>query len=165
MLATNQTLDYLEDQEELLKTYKEQHSVERGFRFIKDPNIVASSFFVQKPERVAALLFVMTTCLLVYSALEYRIRQNLKKENKTIPDQKGKPAQNPTARWVFLAFCRHPCPDITRWEKFDLKPQRRAPEYSRSALLLEFLFLIFERRGAEDAILVEKKVEGEKKAR
>ena len=88
----------------MLQTYKEQHSVERGFRFIKDPNIVASSFFVKKPERVAALLFVMTTCLLVYSALEYRIRQSLQKENKSVPDQKGKPTQSPTARWVFQLF-------------------------------------------------------------
>lgn len=104
ILATNQSISGTEQQEELLKTYKEQHSVERGFRFIKDPNIVASSFFVQKPERVAALLFVMTTCLLVYSALEYRIRQNLEKENKTVPDQKGNPTRTPTTRWVFQLF-------------------------------------------------------------
>jgi transposase len=88
----------------LLKTYKEQHSVERGFRFIKDPNIVASSFFVRKPQRVAALAFVMTMCLLVYSALEYRMRQALQKGNVTIPDQKGLPTANPTTRWVFQLF-------------------------------------------------------------
>jgi transposase len=104
VLATNQVLDYLDDQEALLRTYKEQHSVERGFRFIKDPNVVASSFFVKKPERVAALLFVMATCLLVYSALEYRIRKALKENDKSVPDQKGKPTQNPTARWVFQLF-------------------------------------------------------------
>ncbi len=61
-------------------------------------------FYVQKPERVAALLFVMAACLLVYGALEYRIRQSLKKEDKSVPDQKGKPTQNPTARWVFQLF-------------------------------------------------------------
>jgi len=47
VLATNQTLEYLEDEEELLRTYKAQQSVERSFRFIKDPYIVASSFFVK----------------------------------------------------------------------------------------------------------------------
>jgi transposase len=104
VLATNQSIDTLEQHQELLHTYKEQHSVERGFRFIKDPNIVASSFYVQKPERVAALLFVMTSCLLVYAALEYRIRQSLEKENETVPDQKGKPTKTPTARWVFQLF-------------------------------------------------------------
>ena len=104
VIATNQVIEDLEEQEALLRTYKEQQSVERGFRFIKDPNVVASSFFVKKPERVAALLFVMATCLLVYSALEYRIRQALEKENESVPDQKGKPTQTPTARWVFQLF-------------------------------------------------------------
>ena len=104
ILATNQEIDSTKEEAELLQTYKEQHSVERGFRFIKDPNIVASSFYVKKPERVEALLFVMATCLLVYSALEYRIRQALKKEDKSVPDQKGKPTRKPTARWVFQLF-------------------------------------------------------------
>ena len=72
--------------------------------FIKAPNVVASSFFVQKPERVAALAFVMTCCLLVYTALEYRIRKALEKENKTIPDQKNKPTQKLTTRWIFQLF-------------------------------------------------------------
>lgn len=104
ILATNQQVNGAAEEEQLLRVYKEQHSVERGFRFIKDPNVVASSFFVQKPERVAALAFVMTCCLLVYTALEYRIRKALEKENKTIPDQKNKPTQKPTTRWVFQLF-------------------------------------------------------------
>jgi transposase len=104
IIATNQEIDTLEQQEALLNTYKAQHNVERGFRFIKDPSIVASSFFVQKPERVEALLFVMTSCLLVYAALEHRIRKALKTEKKTVPDQKGKATDNPTARWIFELF-------------------------------------------------------------
>jgi transposase len=51
-----------------------------------------------------ALLMVMTVCLLVYAALEYRIRQALKEHAATFPDQKGQPIQNPTARWVFHYF-------------------------------------------------------------
>ena len=51
-----------------------------------------------------ALLMVMTLCLLVYAALEYRIRKALKDHGATFPDQKGKPTQNPTARWVFHYF-------------------------------------------------------------
>ena len=78
--------------------------MEKGFRFIKDPSVVASSFYVQKPERVEALMFVMTTYLAVYSVLEHRVRQILQKAKKTIPDQKGKATANPTARWVFQFF-------------------------------------------------------------
>jgi len=34
--------------------------------------------YLKKPERIMALLMVMTVCLLVYAALEYRIRKALK---------------------------------------------------------------------------------------
>ena len=51
-----------------------------------------------------ALLMVMTVCLLVYAALEYRIRQALQRQQETFPDQKGRQIPNPTARWVFHAF-------------------------------------------------------------
>jgi transposase len=51
-----------------------------------------------------ALLMVMTVCLLVYAALEYRIRQALQSQHETFPDQKGRPSQQPTARWVFHVF-------------------------------------------------------------
>lgn len=47
---------------------------------------------------------VMTVCLLVYAALEYRIRNALKDNEATFPDQKGKRSQHPTARWVFHYF-------------------------------------------------------------
>jgi transposase len=33
---------------ELIQTYKDQHSVERGFSFLKDPLFLASSVFVKK---------------------------------------------------------------------------------------------------------------------
>ena len=42
-----------------------------------------------------ALLMVMTVCLLVYAALEYRIRQALRSQHETFPDQKGRPIQHP----------------------------------------------------------------------
>jgi len=42
--------------------------------------------------------------LLVYAALEYRIRTALKDTGATFPDQKGRRIQNPTARWVFHSF-------------------------------------------------------------
>jgi hypothetical protein len=51
-----------------------------------------------------ALLMIMTVCLLVYAALEYRIRKVLKAQQATFPNQKGQPIQHPTARWVFQYF-------------------------------------------------------------
>lgn len=51
-----------------------------------------------------ALMMVMTVCLLVYAALEYKIRNTLKDNKSSLPDQKGKATQTPTARWVFKLF-------------------------------------------------------------
>jgi hypothetical protein len=51
-----------------------------------------------------ALLMGMTIWLLVSAAVEYRIRKALIDHDATFPTQKGKPMQNPTARWVFY-YC------------------------------------------------------------
>jgi transposase len=104
ILATNELDDNQLSPQQVLEGYKGQKHAERGFRFLKDPQFLASSLYLKKPERIMALLMVMTVCLLVYAALEYRIRKGLKDHEATFPDQKGKRIQNPTARWVFHYF-------------------------------------------------------------
>jgi transposase len=104
ILATNELDETQLPPQEVLQGYKGQVQAERGFRFLKDPQFFASSLYLKKPERIMALLMVMTVCLLVYAALEYRIRQELKDHEATFPDQKGKRIQHPTARWVFHYF-------------------------------------------------------------
>ncbi len=49
-------------------------------------------------------MMVMTLCLLVYAALEYRIRGALKAYDTTFPDQKDEATIAPSARWVFQYF-------------------------------------------------------------
>jgi transposase len=104
ILATNELDTTQLPPQELLTGYKGQVHVERGFRFLKDPQFLASSLYLKKPERIMALLMVMTACLLVYAALEYRIRKALNDQAATFPDQRGKRIQHPTARWVFHYF-------------------------------------------------------------
>ena len=104
ILATNELDEGQLSSQAVLDGYKGQARAERGFRFLKDPQFLASSLYLKKPERIMALLMVMTVCLLVYAALEYRIRTALKEHGATFPDQKGKRIQNPTARWVFHYF-------------------------------------------------------------
>lgn len=104
LLATNELDATQLTPQELLEGYKGQGHAERGFRFLKDPHFLASSLYLKKPARIMALLMVMTVCLLVYAALEYRIRQALKDHAATFPDQKGKRIHNPTARWVLQYF-------------------------------------------------------------
>jgi len=84
---------------EVLGRYKDQtRTVERGFRFLKDPLFFTSSTFLKRPERVMAL------ALLVYTLGEWELRRKLLENQASLPDQKGKPTQRPTLRWVFQLF-------------------------------------------------------------
>ena len=104
VLATNDPDTDRLNTAELLKTYKSQQQVERGFRFLKSPDFLVSSLYLKKPERIEALLMVMTLCLMVYAAIQHRVRHELKRQSRTFPDMKKKPAQNPTGRWVLFCF-------------------------------------------------------------
>ena len=86
---------------EVFSAYKNQSTVERGFRFLKDPLFFTSSLFVKKPSRVEGLLMVMVLSLLVYSIAERRMRNILKKSKETLPNQIGQQTKTPTLRWVF----------------------------------------------------------------
>jgi transposase len=104
ILASNELDEQALADPELLAGYQGQAHAERGFRFLKDPLFLADSLFLKSPKRIMALMMVMTLCLLVYAALQHRIRQSLSTFEQSFPDQKGKPSQKPTARWVFQAF-------------------------------------------------------------
>ena len=101
ILATNELDAGQLSAQAVLDGYTGQARADRGFRFIKAPQFLASSLDLTKSQRIMALLMVMTLCLLVYAALEYRIRTALKEHGATFPDQKGHRIQYPTARWVF----------------------------------------------------------------
>jgi transposase len=91
--------------ETILTAYKAQGaSVERGFRFLKDPMFFASSLFLEKPERIMALLMVMCLSLLVYALAERALRNELAQRDESIPNQVGKPTQRPTMRRIFQVF-------------------------------------------------------------
>ena len=101
ILATND--DKMSD-EDILKTYKDQQSVERGFRFLKDPLFFAHSIFLKNESRIIALVMVMGLALMIYSIAQRKLREALLKENQAIPDQTGKPTKKPTMRRVFQVF-------------------------------------------------------------
>ena len=104
ILAMNELDEGQLSSQAVLDGYKGQAQAEREFRFLKDPQFLASSLYLKKPQRIMALLMVMMVCLLIYAALEYRIRTALKDTGATFPDQKGRRIQNPTVRWVFHYF-------------------------------------------------------------
>lgn len=103
ILATNDCGDNL-SMLDMLTNYKSQQAVERGFRFLKSPDFLVSSLYLKNPERIEALLMIMTCCLMIYAALEHLIRRELVTKNLFFPDMKKKPTQKPTAKWVFWCF-------------------------------------------------------------
>ena len=65
---------------------------------------MANTLFLKSPKRIMALMMIMTLCLLVYGALEYRVRQTLQQHQQTFPTQLGTTSAKPSARWVFQFF-------------------------------------------------------------
>lgn len=88
--------------EAVIEAYKNQNaSVERGFRFLKDPQFFVSSFFLKKPARIMALLMIMALSLLVYSVTQKHLRKQLIEKDEALPNQINDPIKNPTMRWIF----------------------------------------------------------------
>ena len=86
----------------IITAYKNQNNtVEKGFRFLKDPLMFTSSLFVKKPERIMGLLMVMTLALLVYAIAQRRLHKVLEELQETIPNQIRKETSKPTLRWIF----------------------------------------------------------------
>ena len=105
IIATNELNAHNLPAAAMLENYTAQGvSVERGFRFLKDPMFFAHSLFLKNPARIMALIMIMGLALLIFALGERQLRQALKQNNETIPDQKGKPTQTPTLRWVFQIF-------------------------------------------------------------
>ena len=105
IIATNELDKDRITPRQLLEVYKAQNiSVERGFRFLKDPMFYAESLYLKSPKRIMALIMIMTLSLLVYSLAERKLRKALAAQDRTIGDQKRRPTKTPTIRWVFQKF-------------------------------------------------------------
>ena len=101
ILATNQMDEELLSDQDILVKYKGLSSVEKGFRFLKDPWFMIDKFFIKTPNRIAALMAVMSLMLMIYNLGEYRLRKALKEQKTTLPNQLKKEISNPTLRWIF----------------------------------------------------------------
>ena len=104
ILATNLVDEDKLEPAEILRNYKNQQSSERGFRFLKDPLFFADSFFVENPERIETMLFLMSLCLLVYNLGQRELRNSLKRAKAFVKTQVGKLTNRPTLRWIFQCF-------------------------------------------------------------
>jgi transposase len=94
ILGTNDVDNAELTAEVMLSTYcVEQQKVERGFRFLKSDEFHLDPIDLKRPSRIDALM--------VYNATEYQMREAMKAQEITLPNQKGKQVARPTLRWVF----------------------------------------------------------------
>ena len=100
ILASNQLDPLLLSNAEMLTQYKEQSTVESGFKFIKDNAFELDSVFLKSSSWIGALMMVMTLCLMVYNFAQYHLRECLKAHEDVLPNQVGKPVQKPTMKWI-----------------------------------------------------------------
>lgn len=89
--------------ERVLREYKEQQVVERRFPVLKDPNRVGP-VYLDRPERVEALGYVLLMALLVYSLIERRAREALKNADEPMQLSGGPTSFRPTGRRVLERF-------------------------------------------------------------
>ena len=75
ILATNELAQEKLTDSNVLGQYKEQSSIEGGFRFIKNPTFELDSVFLKTPERIGALMMIMTLCLMVYNVAQHQLRR------------------------------------------------------------------------------------------
>jgi transposase len=104
LIATNELDSTRLTSQELLQNYKGQQSVERGFRFLKEPAFMTSSVFLKSQKRIVALAMVMCLCLLVYMIAQRYLRHRLEQAKASVPNQLGKATRTPTMRWIFQLF-------------------------------------------------------------
>jgi transposase len=88
---------------EIVRAYRDQtRTVERGFRWIKNPAAI-HPVWLEKRERIAALAMLTVVGLLVYGLIQRQVRQYLQEHEETIPGNKGE-TNTPTATVVFESF-------------------------------------------------------------
>jgi hypothetical protein len=78
ILATNDMDEGAYPNAKIISDYKDQQTLERGFRFLKDRWFMVDSIYLKSPKRIEALMMVMS-----------------------LPNQLEKEVRNPTTKWIF----------------------------------------------------------------
>ncbi len=100
-MATNELDAEKLSDAEILREYKGQGTESK---FIKDDAFELDSVFLKTPERISALMMIMTVCLMIYGVSQHDLRSLLQKNDQTLPDQQRKPTKNPSMKWIYYLF-------------------------------------------------------------
>ena len=88
---------------QVLASYKEQHSMEKNFGFLKDEAIV-NALFLKTPERLEALGLILLISLLIWRLMQVQMRRTLEQTQTPLPGWDDKPTLRPTAYMVTIKF-------------------------------------------------------------
>lgn len=101
IIATN-NFDTMMSGDEVVKIYRGQTSKMEGcFKFLKDSSFRLNEIFLKKVERIEAMMSVMALSLFINNLGQMLLREELKENEQSIPNQLGKPTQTPTLKWAF----------------------------------------------------------------
>lgn len=89
--------------EAMLLEYKTQSNVEKRFQQLKNPHFV-NSLFLDKPERVEALAYLVLLTIMMLSVMEQVVRKGLKEENETVIGTGKKVKIQPTQLMILRIF-------------------------------------------------------------
>lgn len=89
--------------EMILRTYKDQQSIENNFGFLKDDRIV-NAIFLKRPERIEVLGLVLLISLLIWRLVEHIMRLELEATDTTVAGWDNKPTQRPTCYMLTWRF-------------------------------------------------------------
>ncbi|MDQ1254053.1 MAG: hypothetical protein QG646_3267 [Euryarchaeota archaeon] len=106
VLITNVPSDIKNDKE-IFQLYKNQQVVETNFEELKKPSMFYS-IFLEKPERIEALLMLLHVSLLIRVIMRIIARENLKKEKDPLRIDFGRSVlKNPTAEKMLRLLSFH----------------------------------------------------------
>lgn len=103
---------------------------------IKNDVFGLDEVYLKKPERIGALMAIMTLCLLVYGLTHYHLREALSKNDEVLPNQKSKPTQMPTLMWIFTLFSSITLINIPEGSEKKTVILNRQPVHQKVILLL-----------------------------
>ena len=89
--------------EAMLLEYKTQSSVEKRFQQLKNPHFV-NSLYLDKPERVEALAYLILFTIMMLSIMEQVVRKGLKEDGETVVGTGKKIKIQPTQLMILRIF-------------------------------------------------------------
>lgn len=87
----------------LLRLYKDQHSIEQNFGFLKDPLIV-NALFLKSPKRIEALGLILVLALMVWRLMERTMRMSLRESGSKVTGWDKKLTSRPTSFMMTTKF-------------------------------------------------------------